>query len=219
MGLRCARSVFTYSLWAYFIYPSPAATICVGFCSFLFNHYTNYSNAELVEQIIDFDFMSTSAQNIVNDASKGIATAGHAVADALGVVNAIVSTGAWDTFNDVLGIADGFAKLVRPVVDPLSPITDLLRKEIKTLWIGKVYRKKNLGKVGCRSKSDVGYDSKKGAFGDKCWQRVRRLYHFVFRLFGILRYLGMRTSSHLRLSLIDYSRHSLLNTFIFHRLK
>ena len=116
--------------------------------------------------------MSSSAQSVTSSASDGMSAAGHSIADALEVVNDMVASDAWSTFERVLGVGEDFAQLVGPLINPLSPITDLLKTKIKMPWPGKIKKKKNLGKVACSPASKVGYSSKKGTFGDKCWETV-----------------------------------------------
>lgn len=134
------------------------------------------SNAELIEQITGIDFMSNSVQSPVSKASNDISEAGHSVASILSSVNNMVTSEAWGTFEQILGVGEDFAVMVGPLINPLSPITDLLKAKIEVPWVGKIYKKKNLGKVACELKSKCGYDSKKGAFGDKCWEVVS--WHF-----------------------------------------
>ena len=144
------------------------------------------SNAELIDEITGVDFMSNSAQSITSAASDGISDAGHSVAFVLRSVNDMVANDAWSTFEKVLGIGEDFAALVGPLINPLSPVTDLLKKKIKMPWPGKIKKKVNLGKVACSPKSKVGYDSKKGTFGDKCWEKVRSHSSYVYMHLPIL---------------------------------
>ena len=137
-------------------------------------------NAQLIESITGIDLMSPSTESVADIASDGLHSVGIGMAGALQIVNSLTASISWEVFQKVLSIAGDFSDLVNPLMDPLKPITESLKKEIRAPWIGSIYRKENLGKVQCRSHQQVGYHSTKGTFGDLCWEKVSSVSYMDF---------------------------------------
>lgn len=143
-------------------------------------------NAQLIESVTGIDLMSPSIESATDIASDGLHSVGIGMAGALQIVNSLTSSVSWEVFQKILAIAGDFTDLVNPLMKPLKPITDLLKKEIRVPWIGSIYKKENLGKVQCRPHQQVGYYSTKGTFGDKCWENVSSVsYGFLASIFII----------------------------------
>ena len=139
------------------------------------------SNAELIDQITGFDFLSPNAQNDIASAISVISSSGQAVASAHEVLNDMVASGVWETFKKVVDIGEIFSDFVGPVISPLSPVTDLLQREISIPWPGKIYPKKGLGKGKC---SPDHFEM--GFFEDKCWEKVSSYCNRRSSLFQLL---------------------------------
>lgn len=134
-------------------------------------------NAQLIETVTGIDLMSPLIESATDTASDALYSVGQGMASALQIVNSLTASASWELFMKVLGVAKDFTDMVNPLMNPLKPITDLMKKEIRAPWIGSIYKKKNLGKVKCKTYKQVGYHSEKGKFGDKCWEKVSPVSH------------------------------------------
>jgi len=123
-------------------------------------------NAEFISQLSGVNLLDLEGSIV--DASDATLVFVKALVSGLDKISDIASGDIWKGINEVISLATGFVTFVEALYKPFEFLGNLVNKEVKIPWIGEIYKKRNLGPAKCRT--DVGYSSKPGEFGNECWE-------------------------------------------------